>query len=304
MVIEDTLERQISRARFLVIHNPNAGRAARKLYHATLDELQKLGAHLKVVETTRHGDGVAAAAQAAISGRFDAVLAAGGDGTIHDVAEGLVGHTTPLGIIPTGTANVFAREIGVPRTPVELAHLLVDGHVSSIPVGQANGRPFLFVVGVGFDAEAVRLFETEGSREWGQAGFVWPVLRALVAHRDQPLRVTTERGESEAHWIIVTRVKRFAASLLLTPEADLLQPRIYILRFRGPGALQRLHQLAALTLGLVRYDPTIDIETATWVRIEGDRAIPAHIDGELLGELPLEIGLHPKQLNVIVATAP
>ena len=155
-----------------IIHNPNAGATARQLYRATLLKLKHLGASTEILETARHGEGTTAAADAAQSGRFDAVVAAGGDGTVHDAAEGLVGHPMPLGIIPMGTGNVFAREINIPFTPGEIAGHFSMARRAQIPVGQVNGRPFLFVIGVGFDAEAVRLFESEGSRE----------LRSFVGH--------------------------------------------------------------------------------------------------------------------------
>lgn len=251
------------------------------------------------METARHGEGMRAAAEAAQSGSFDAVVAAGGDGTVHDAAEGLVGHSTPLGIIPMGTGNVFARELNLPRSPDELARTLLDGEARAIPVGRVNGRPFLFVVGVGFDAEAVRLFESEGNRKLRRVGYVWPVLRALLSHRDRSLRVRTARGETEAQWVIVTRIKHYAGNLVLVPQADLHQVHFYVLRIVGSGPLNRIRQLSALALGLLRYDPGVCLESANWVRIDGAPAVPVQIDGEVLGALPLEIGLHPKHLRLI-----
>ena len=160
------------------------------------------------------------------SGRFDAVVAAGGDGTVHDAAEGVVGHSTPLGFIPMGTGNVFAREINIFPTPDEIARTLLNGKARAIPIGQVNGRPFLFVIGVGFDAEAVRLFESEGSREFGRVGFVWPVLRALSSHKDRLLRIGRPRrsrgtmgycDKSEAlrRKFIADPRRRFTPSMLL-----------------------------------------------------------------------------------------
>jgi diacylglycerol kinase (ATP) len=272
---------------------------ARHLYHATLSRLRRSGIHAEIVETARHGEGMKAAAEAAQSGSFDAVVAAGGDGTVHDAAEGLVGHPTPLGIIPMGTGNVFARELNLPRSPDGLARTLLDGNARAIPVGKVNGRPFLFVVGVGFDAEAVRLFENEGNRTLGRGGYIQPVLRALLSHQDRLLRVRTVRGEAEAQWVIVTRIKHYAGNLMLVPEADLHQARFYVLRMVGSGRLNRIRQLSALAIGLLRYDPGVHVESGNWVRVDGDPAVPVQIDGEVLGQLPLEIGLHPERLRVI-----
>ena len=287
------------RRRFFILHNPNAGAIAHRHYHTILALLTDWGASLECVETSRHGEGMKATAEAAASERYDAIVAAGGDGTVHDAAAGLVGSLIPLGIIPTGTANVFAREIGLPHSPEQIASTLLNGKVRAIPVGQINGRPFLFVVGIGFDAEAVREFETAGTRKLGQAGFVGPVVHALFSHCDRSLHVTTERGESEAEWVIVTRAQRYAGGLLLCREADVTQTRFHVLRFGGRGPLVRLRQLSALACGLIRFDPAVDIEVAEWVRVKGNADAPVQVDGEMLGTLPIEIGVDSQRLQLI-----
>ena len=265
--------------------------------------MRRAGACAEIVETTRHGEGMKAIAEAAQSRSFDAVVAAGGDGTVHDAAEGLVGHSMPLGIIPMGTGNVFARELNLPHSPDGLARTLLRGETRAIPVGQVNGRPFLFVVGIGFDAEAVRVFEREGNRALGRAGYVWPVLCALSSHQDRTLRVRTQSGETEAQWVIVTSIKHYAGDRMLVPQADLHQERFYVLRIVGSGPLNRIRQLSALALDLLRYDPGVCVEAVNWVRIDGDPAAPVQIDGEVLGALPLEIRLHPERLNLIFPLA-
>ncbi|MFD2252554.1 diacylglycerol/lipid kinase family protein [Pseudochelatococcus lubricantis] len=292
------------RTRFCIIHNPNAGSETRRLYDAVLSRLRRSGSHIEVIETARHGEGMTAAEAAAKSGRFHAIVAAGGDGTVHDVAEGILGQSTPLGIIPVGTANVFSREIGLPRSPEALASTLFEGSERTIPVGEVNGRPFLFVVGVGFDAEAVRQFESKGTRSFGRTGLVGPVLRALASHRDRLLRMETDRGVTEARWIIVTRTKRYAANLMLAPEADLGEAQFQVLCMKGSGPLMRLAQLSTLAIGRLRFGPGVTLETAAWVKICGERDVPVQIDGEILGELPLDIRTHSRKLTLILPHVP
>lgn len=287
------------RTRFLIIHNPNAGSETRRLYDATLSHLENCGGTIEVVETTRRGEGHALAAAASENGLFDAVVAAGGDGTVHDVANGTLGTDTPLGIIPLGTANVFARELGLPRSPAALAQALASGATRTIPVGEVNGRPFFLVVGIGFDAEAVRQFESAGTRRLGRAGLVTPVLRAIASHRDKPLRVETDSGVREARWVIVTRTRHYAAGLMLAPNADLADARLHVLCMGGAGAMFRIAQLSALTAGLLRFGPGVTLEAAHRVRIVGDRRVPVQTDGEMLGRLPLDIRIHPKRLKLV-----
>ena len=288
------------RHRFFVVHNPNAGMVARRHFDRVIALLKALGASLECVHTSRHGEGMRAAADAALSARFDAVVAAGGDGTVHDVASGLLGTPVPLGIIPMGTANVFAREVGLPTSSDRIAGTLMNGKVSTIPVGEINGQPVLFVVGIGFDAEAVRQFETAGTRKHGQVGFVMPVLHALLSERSRSLQVTTDHGTGEAQWVIVTRARRYAGGFLLSKNAGVTRPIFQVLRFAGRGPLVRLRQLAALASGLISFDPDVSVEIAAWVRVEGDPDIPIQVDGEMLGALPVEVRIHPQPLQLIL----
>jgi diacylglycerol kinase (ATP) len=291
------------RRRLFILRNPKAGPAARRHYHSILTLLRENGAHLELVETSRHGEGMRITAAAALSGNFDAIVAAGGDGTVHDAAAGLLGSDTPLGVIPMGTANVFAREVGLPFSPESVARALLGGKVRSIPVGQVNVRPFLFVVGVGFDAEAVRYFEASGTRQLGRLGLIAPVLHAMISRPNSLLQVTTDRGSSTAEWVIVTRASRYAGGLLLSREANITDTAFHVVRFSGRGSLVRLRQLSALACGLIQYDPDVTIEAAEWVRVDGDGTTPIQVDGEILGRLPVEITLNPQRLRLIVPTS-
>ena len=290
------------RRNFLIIHNSQAGRQPLPLLTQVLASLKSARREVTTVNTTSRGEGMAAAAEGANSGKFEAVVAAGGDGTIHDVAEGLLGKSVPLGIVPLGTGNVYARELGISFSAERIADALTHGEARSLPVGRVNGRLFLFVVGVGFDAEAVRHFEAAAHRAWGQVGFALPVLQALASDRASPLIVTTDRSKGEAHWIIVTRAKHYAGGLKLTDEADVSLNSLWVLQLGGKGVAIRTRQLAALALGVVQFDPAVWIERAAWVRIEGAPR-PVQIDGELLGALPLEISPNPIPLQVILPLA-
>ena len=169
----------------------------------------------------------------------------------------------------------------------------------TIPVGQINGRPFLFVVGIGFYAEAVRYFETEWTRQMGQFGLVGPVARALLSHHGSRLCITTNLGTETSEWIIVTRVQHYAGGLLLSRDAGVTQTQFHVVRFGGHGRFARLRQLCALACGLIRYDPDVTIEATDWVHVEGDESTPIQVDGEMLGTLPVDISLHSERLSLI-----
>ena len=293
------------RTRFLIVQNPRAGWYRSRLFGATLDKLSSAGASFEITRPSDSAEGTQRIEAAARSGAYDAIIAAGGDGTIHGVVGGLIGSSTPLGIIPTGTSNVFAHEIGLDSTPSALAQTLLHGTARDVPVGQVNGEPFVFIVGVGFDAEAVRHFEAAEMRHLGRASYVLPVLRALSQTPGRrSLVVTTENGRSRAHWVIVTRVKHYAANLLLAAEADFRSPLFYVIRFGEGGRFALMRQLAALMTHLLPLDPEVSIEAVKRVTIDGDASCPVQIDGEFKGKLPIDIRLHAKRINLICPIKP
>ncbi len=288
------------RTRFFIIRDPRASRYGRYIFNTTLESLCETGSHVESVSVKRREDGARLAREAMQSGAFDAIVGAGGERMIHNVAAGLVGSATPLGIIPTGTGNVFANELGYSFAPFALARTLQAGSVEHIPVGQVNGEVFLSLVSVGYDAEAVRHFTAENPRFLGRASYILPVLRALAGRPSRPLVVETESGRYRAHWVIISRTKRYAGELLLTPEAGLAKPGMHVIRFAGAGRIKRLRQLSALVTGQLSRDPHVSIEAAQSVTITGDPQCAVQIDGQFKGELPLEIGLHPERLGVVM----
>jgi len=288
------------RNRFFIIRNPRAGRYGRYIFDTTLEALRASGADVESVSTEGRRDGALQAREAVQSAAFDAIVAAGVERTIREVAAELVGSAMPLGVIPTGTGNVFARELGYSFAPFALARTLQAGPVERISLGEVDGQPFLSLVGVGFDAAAVRHFEKVTPHFLGRASFAYPVLRALMGRPCKPLTVETESGRYRAHWVIISRVKRYAGDLLLTPEAGLVKPGMYVIRFQGAGRMNRLRHLSALVTGLLPRDPRVSIEAAQHVTITGDPKSPVQVDGEFTGALPLEIGLHPERLSVIM----
>ncbi|MEO5807651.1 diacylglycerol kinase family protein [Devosia sp.] len=289
----------MQRSRFFIVHNSRAGRNARVRYDAVLANLYRAGASIDIVETVTFDNGVEVAAAAALTESFDTIVAAGGDGTVRSVATGILGRPTPLGIIPTGTADVYARELGMPRNPAALAQVLLQGRQREIPVGEIDGRLFLFVVGVGFDAEAASLFEARGHRVLGRTGLAWSAIEAIFMSQYQQLKLETENGNSDARWIIATRTKRYAAGRMLAPDANPLQEQFYVLHTNGKY-FARVVQLAALGIGLFRNVPGLTVEAVRWVKITGDPRTAVQIDGEVTGGLPLEIRVHNKKLAVIL----
>ena len=149
------------RQRILVIHNPTAGSSARTKLRRFVELLSEDGAEVAVRATAGPGDATAIAA-AAGDGKWDAIVAAGGDGTVNEIVNGLGPNSPSLGILPLGTANVLALELGLPVAAPDAARLIARGGVRQLYFAAIEGRRFVMMAGVGFDARVVDAVASSG----------------------------------------------------------------------------------------------------------------------------------------------
>ncbi|MBP2311159.1 diacylglycerol/lipid kinase family protein [Azospirillum soli] len=293
------------RRRFLVIHNPVAGaRRARRL-RAVLEVLeQRFGAEVTVRVTTGRGD-AEAMARAVTSGAFDAVVAAGGDGTINEVVNGLGARTdgdapVPLGIVALGTANVLAHELGLPLDPEGTASVLAGGRASPVHLGVANGRGFAMMAGCGLDARVVERVDSRLKRLIGKGAYVAETLAQLAAYRNTRYRVTVDGVAVEVASVIVAKGHFYAGKFVCAPEARLTDPHLHVCLFPGPGRWNAMRYIWGVTAGRLPHFRDYRIVPAGRVVIEGPAGDAVQGDGDIIARLPVEIALAPWTLPVLV----
>ena len=287
------------RKKLLVIHNPKAG-ARRNLLNAVLNRLRDLGIEVAVHSTTGPGSARDLARSAAEMGGYDAVIAAGGDGTINETANGLSGHQIPLGIIPVGTANVLALEMGLSQDPETIARALVEGPVRSIVPGTINGRLFLLMVGAGWDGRLVAHTTTRLKRLFGKFAFLWHGLKLLAQNRVPRLSVVVDGTRHPASWVIVSNAARYAGSFLLAPEERLERAGFTLMLFNRRTRFGLLCDLVSLALDKIGHANSIQSMTVRSVVIEGDSSEPVQADGDFVGYLPVEIKIADHPLDLII----
>jgi diacylglycerol kinase family enzyme len=254
---------------------------------------------VEVVETNRRGHATRFAHDAARRG-MDLVIGFGGDGTLNEVATGIAGTGSALGVLPGGSTNVFARTLGMPNDPVAAVEHLVRGidaeTIGPIGLGQVNGRYFCFHAGIGFDAAVVQQVERHGSlKRWlGHPLFIYAGLSTWMRGYDRRhahFRVTGDGGDAidDGYFTIVLNTNPYTylgnRPLDLSPHADLDQGLVAI-TFTTMKASAILTSLAgALRGGGVQPAAHLDIRTdVEHLRIENDRPFPYQLDGDALGE--------------------
>lgn len=289
--------------RMLIIFNPAAGARRRRKLLVTLDLLRGLGMRPEVADTARRGH-AAEIARAAAGDGVPIVVAAGGDGTIAEVASGLAGSDSALGVLPLGTANVLALELGLPHEPARAAEVLAVGRTALLHPGlarYADGRELLFMqmLGAGFDAAVVHGLSTPLKRAIGKGAYVWQAMREMLRYPFPPIRAVLDGREETAASVIVTKGRLYAGRYLLAPGADPRQEGFHVALFRDAGALAAMRYGTALPLGRLPQLRGVDILRAREVRLEG-HGIPVQADGDAAGSTPVVIRAAAKPLRVVV----
>jgi diacylglycerol kinase family enzyme len=284
----------------LVLHNPLAGsRRARGRLDDVLACLRERDCSLDVRRTESPAETRRAAGQAGADGGCDAVVAAGGDGTVRATARALVGTPMPLGIIPVGTGNVLAHEIGLALEPDAIADCIVAGRTTTVRTANANGEPFFLMVGAGFDGRVIARLDVAWKRRVGKLAYVWPVTTALLAGPDR-LRVRIDGVEHAAGWAVPTLRRRYAGAFVLAPEARLEDEAIHAVMLKPRGRLALLGQLAWMAVGAIAQRADVADLPGSTIEITADAPVPVQIDGEPFGTTPVRITMGGAGLTLIV----
>jgi YegS/Rv2252/BmrU family lipid kinase len=296
----------------VLIHNPTAGpREVEDELDLVVEYLGDQGWQLRRCITQHAGQATEFARQAAREG-LDAVLVSGGDGTVCEVVNGLVGSRTALGVLPTGTGNVWAKELGLPvftlTNPNRLlvaAHLLCEATTRTIDVGRANDRYFLLFAGLGLDAQVAHGMEPR-ERVTKQLGLLpYLVAAVMVAFEFYGVRTTVVVDgkkviKGRSLFILVSNARLYGGVLRIAPDARLDDGLLDVVIFNGVGPSYTFRHLFSILGGRHLQDPSVKFLRAQRVIVDCARPWPVHIDGDPLGTTPTTFQVVPRALRVLI----
>lgn len=289
--------------RILVLLNPVAGRGGvEKVRDAVRSALDGSGATLDFVEVGPAREARSVTAEAGSRG-YDLVLVAGGDGTVAHAAAGLVGTTVPLGIVPTGTGNIVATNLGIPMAPREAARAAFLGTPVACDVGRTDdGRIFLLAAGAGYDADLIRDADRELKRRFGPLAYLFAMFKNLRVRR---ARYTVEmdhayRVHVHAKTVLVCNVGRTMGKLPLVADARIDDGLLHVVVFTFAGFGQLLVLFFKALAGRLRGTPGVQFFKARHVRILASRPMPVQVDGTFIDRTtPLEMSVIPGALTLV-----
>ncbi len=287
------------RQRLLLIHNAIAGVRGRSLAGDVVAELTRAGATV-----TRAAPGEAEMRRLAetAEANFDAIIAAGGDGTVRALAAALGTQTVPIGLVPMGTGNVLAAEVALPKRARALADLILNGRAVRIEGARVNGQPFFLMTGAGFDGAAVKGLDTPLKRKIGKAAYTVPGLRAVAAPLPK-LELEIDGKPYSANWVVFANGHRYGGPFTITRKADLRKPGLQAVLINSGSKLAQLRQLTRLGLGNLERDSGVEVIPCHHATVRSASPVLVQCDGDFFGETPITVEAGGPAFHFIVPDA-
>jgi len=295
------------RRRAAVIFNPMSGRPGRRRGRVATftTALQSYGIDAVAREPRGVGDATRLTRDALDDGA-EVVVSYGGDGTVNEVLQAMIGRDAHLAVWPGGTANLLAVDVGMPRDPLAVAAVIASGKTCRINVGrarlsgEATERYFVMCAGVGLDASICRATNPKLKRWTGQFAFWVAGVRRMIVGRPESFTIEIDGARYRTIFAVVANGPRYGGGFVLTPRASLAAPtlEVFVAHERSHG-LAYVPDVVRCLRGRTETASQVVVSAAT-VRATSTGRPWVELDGELVGQLPATFDLVPDALSVIV----
>jgi diacylglycerol kinase (ATP) len=261
--------------------------------------LESLARGCVLYATARPGEAESMSRRAAAEG-FEKIVAAGGDGTINEVVNGLAGSAATLGLIPIGTVNVFAMELGVPPHNLEMCWDIIRAdNTRLIDLPRASGKYFVQLAGVGLDAQAVKETSAVLKRNFGPLSYL--ISAAQIAARKPP-RLFLESENStikEGSLVLIGNGRRYGGPFPFFKHAAMDDGLLDVVAFKQLGYLELIKYLQDVFFRSDIRLPEVEYFQTRKLRVTSDQDVPVELDGELAGNCPVEFEMLERRLRVL-----
>lgn len=291
----------------VLIYNPNAGRGgARRVRDVArfCSHLEERGLSVEALSTRAPNDATELVRKAIREGA-KRIVVSGGDGTINEALQGLIGSQVPLGIWASGTANVLARELKLPFGVKQAAEVVARGATQRIYAGcatmeeTAERRYFILMAGIGLDASIVRQVRPRLKRRIGKGAFWFSGLSHLASWKPVPFEVEVGGETFPATFAAIGKSSRYGGDLAITPRARLDKPEFEVCLINSRSRLRYLQLLSLAMRGGVSENGRTAIRYLRTTRARATGHTFVQVDGELIGQLPMTFEIVPSPINII-----
>ncbi|MEW6307974.1 MAG: diacylglycerol kinase family protein [Bacillota bacterium] len=250
---------------------------------------------------TEHPGHATELARAAVAGGASVVASVGGDGTLHEVVNGLVGGRATLGVVSCGTGNDFARTLGLPVDPLHALEVVLSGVRRRLDLGRVNDRYFINVAGVGFDAEACVRVNRYSKRITGKLPYLAAVLATLASYRCAPAELVIDGVPMQADVFLVSvgNGKYYGSAMMMCPGAEMDDGLLDVVVGDGVGRLEALRLLPKVYSGTHVSHRKVKVYRAKEISVRPQSPLSVQADGEVIGRTPAVFSVAPGALDVL-----
>mgnify|MGYP001435955260 FL=1 len=281
-----------------IIYNPNAGSAKIKKL-LKIKERLSLKSSVTIYDTQKPGDATSIAKRECKN--FDIIVAAGGDGTINEVING-IDINTKLGIIPLGTANILAIEAGIKNDVKSICKSIEKGVTKKIYISNINNKKFFLMAGIGYDGDIVHKMKPSLKKIFGKAMFGFLGLLEFFKLKKYNIKVETESETAFGNWVLVTNSKYYAGPYKITKSTSIFNDSIVCYVFNDLSRLGFLYYIfLILFYGDLGRSTKITKIISKNIKISSKEKINVQCDGEKYGNLPIEINFSSESVNLLTA---
>jgi YegS/Rv2252/BmrU family lipid kinase len=293
------------RSSIVLIANPVARAASIKKFESASAYLHEKGFDATVLLTKKSGEATRLA-QEALRKKPYAIMAAGGDGTINEVINGMAGSDVPLAILPLGTTNVLAKELGIPEEIARALDIAVSGPAHTISLGKiqwdldtdsGSSRYFCLMAGIGFDGKAVHDVNEAIKKKSGKAAYILSGIKNFLHYSPNQLFYNIDGKEYTGFSSITGKASKYGGNFKITPDADLANPFLFTCIFQGNKRRDLLRYVFKVVTGRLFDEKDVVYLKSATVEVLGTAHI--QIDGDYLGVTPANITVEKDALKII-----
>jgi len=291
-----------------LIYNPYAGglRGARIERLDRAERALQNQAHTVTRHATRGPRTAGDVARECVAAGSDLIVAAGGDGTINEVADGLMGSDVPLGILPAGTANVLAAEMKLGGSMERAAHNLQDClprrvSMGKLLFGDGTSQHFLLMAGAGLDARIVFTLDAGMKSRFGKAAY-WLGGARQIGRKLEEFDVETDGARHTCSFALISKVRNYGGDFEIARKVRLTDEQFEVVLFAGANSFRYVIYLAGVAVNQLRNMPGVTIYRAAVVRLmpRDGNAVHLQVDGEYAGKLPATISAEPGGVMLLI----
>lgn len=287
-----------------LIVNPSAKRASEPKIQKALRLLDSAGYDVGLFGTSKKGDAEHIARKALEAGE-DLIIAAGGDGTFNEVANGIAFTQASMAILPMGTTNVLAKELNIPENIEGAVNRILNGEAHKVSLGKITfthhsspiTRYFCLMAGIGFDGDAVYNVNGRAKKISGKASYVISGLKTLSSYSPELLTFSVDEKIYTGYSAIIGNASKYGGNFRVTPDAGLLKPELYIFITHGRKRTDILRYVWGIFTDRHTQFKDITYLKASAIEIKGYAHIQA--DGDYLGSTPASVTIVPEALRLI-----